>query len=100
MSYNNNYNYWIEELLATLDRKTAEITFAPHALDRKEYYNIDLEKAEETVRMGEVRAEKCSEPGKVCFELYFGKENRTCSVIAIFHKQFIEVKTIWQRKGR
>lgn len=100
MSYNNNYNYWIEGLLAGFDRKAVEVTFAPHALDRKEYYNLDLDKVEEAVRAGRVKLDKCKEPDKLCFEMYFGKENMTYCVIAVFHNEFIEVKTIWQRKGR
>jgi hypothetical protein len=100
MSYNNYYNYWTEELLAKLDRKTAEITTDPHALDRGEYYNLDLGKVEEPVRTGKVAFEKCEEPNKVCFERYFGKENATYCVITGFHQNFIEVKTIWSRNGR
>ena len=53
-----NYN-WIESLLDFIERRTAEITFDPHAIDRTEYYNLDLDKAEETVRTGIVIAGKC-----------------------------------------
>ena len=68
--------------------------------DRTEYYNLDLDKAEETVRTGIVIVGKCEEPNKICFERYFGKENATYCVIARFHQNFIEVKTIWPRNGR
>jgi len=102
ISYNNDYNNsgWIELLLEKLDRKTAEITFDPHFFDRCEYWNLDLDKAEETVRTGSIFLDKCKEPGKVCFQRYFGKENTTYVVITIFHESFIEVRTIWSRKGR
>jgi len=36
---------------------------------------------------------------KLCFKKYFGKENITCTVIARYHKNFIEVKTGWPKKG-
>ena len=94
-----NYN-WIESLLYLTERRTAEITFDQHAFDRTEYYNLDLDKAEETVRTGIVIVGKCEEPNKICFERYFGKENATYCVIARFHQNFIEVKTIWPRNGR
>ncbi|MBI2143671.1 hypothetical protein HYU17_00775 [Candidatus Woesearchaeota archaeon] len=70
MNYNNDYNNcsWIEELLAKLNRKTAEITFDPHAFDRKEYYNLDFDKVEEAFRTGKIKTEKCKAPEKVCFE--------------------------------
>ena len=102
MNYNNNYNNcsWIGELLAKLDRKAAEITFDPHAFDRKGYYNLDFDKVEEAVRTGKIKTEKCKELEKVCFERYFGKENLTYCVITIFHQEFIEVKTVWSRNGR
>ena len=43
---------WIGELTKKLDRRKAEITFDPHLFDRKEYWNLDLDKIEETVRTG------------------------------------------------
>lgn len=98
MNYNNCV--WIEGLLEKLDRKEAEVTFDPHMFDISEYRNLDLDKVEETVRTGGVVASKCEEPNKLCFERYFGKENKTYTVIARFHEHFIEVKTAWPRKGR
>ena len=91
---------WIEELTVRLDRRKAEITFDPHLFDRKEYWNLDLDKIEETVRTGEVFEEKCEQPNKLCFKRYFGKENTTYTVIARYYKNFIEVKTAWPAKGR
>jgi len=91
---------WIGELTKKLDRRKAEITFDPHLFDRKEYWNLDLDKIEETVRTGEVFEEKCEQPNKLCFKRYFGKENTTYTVIARYYKNFIEVKTAWPAKGR
>ena len=91
---------WIEELGKRLDRKKAEITFSPHLFDRKEYWNLELDKIEETVRSGKVFKEKCDMPNRLCFQRYFGKENITYTVIARYYDYFIEVKTAWPKKGR
>jgi len=91
---------WIEELMKKLDRKKAEITFDPHVFDRKEYWNLNLDKIEETVRTGKVFDNKCETPNKICFKRYYGKENITYTVIARYHNNFIEVKTAWPKKGR
>jgi len=91
---------WKEELIKTLDRKKATITFDSHLFDRKEYWNLDLDKIEETVRIGSIFEEKCEMPNKLCFQRHFGKENITYTVIARYHKDFIEVKTAWPKKGR
>ena len=84
---------WIGELTKKLDRRKAEITFDPHLFDRKEYWNLDLDKIEETIRTGEIFEEKCEQPNKLCFKRYFGKENKTYTVIVRYYKSFIEVKT-------
>ena len=91
---------WKEELNKNLDRRKAEITFDPHLFGRKEYWNLDLDKVEETVRTGKIFEEKCEQPSKLCFKRYFGKENITYTVIVRYHKNFIEVKTAWPAKGR
>lgn len=91
---------WIEEVTKNLDRKRAEITFDPHVFDRKEYWNLELDKIEEAVRTGKIFDEKCEKPNKICFKRYFGKENITYTVIARYYKNFIEVKTAWPKKGR
>ncbi len=91
---------WIEDLVKSLNRKKIKITFNPHLFDRKEYWNLELDKIEETARNGKIFDEKCEEPNKLCFERYFGKENVTYTVIARYYKSFIEVKTAWPRKGR
>lgn len=91
---------WIEKLMDNLDRRKAEITFNPHLFDRKEYWNIDLNKIEETVRTGKIFYDKCELPNKACFTKYFGKENITYLVIVRYHKNFIEVITSWPKKGR
>ena len=91
---------WIEDLTEKLDRKKAEITFSPHLFDRKEYWNLDLDKVEETVRSGKIFEEKCEAPNKLCFKRYFGKENITYTVIVGYHEDFIEVRTTWPKKGR
>ena len=91
---------WKKELMETLDRRKTEITFDPHLFDRKEYWNLDLNKVDETVRTGKVHDTKCEEPNKLCFAKYYGKENITYTVIARYHQDFIEVKTAWLKKGR
>lgn len=91
---------WIEDLVKKLNRKNAEITFDPHLFDRKEYWNLDLGKIEETVRTGKIFEKKCEKPNKICLKRYFGKENLTYTVIVRYHKNFIEVKTVWPKKGR
>ena len=64
---------WVDELNNRLDRKKAEITFDPHLFDRKDYWNLDLDKVEETVRTGRIFENKCKKPSKVCFKRYYGK---------------------------
>ncbi len=91
---------WVEELEGKIDRRNAKITFNPHLFDRKDYWNLDLDKVEETVKTGRIFHEKCEEPNKICFKRYFGKENTTYTVIVRYHKELIEVKTIWPTKGR
>ena len=91
---------WKEKLIGKLDKRKAEITFDPHLFDRKEYWNLNLDKIEETIRSGKIFEEKCGKPNKLCFERYFGKENITYTVIVRYHKNFIEVKTAWPKKGR
>ena len=91
---------WIEELERKLNRKKAEVTFDPHLFDRKEYWNLNLDKIEETIRTGKVFEEKCEEPNKICLKRYFGKENITYTVIVRYHEHFIEVKTAWPIIGR
>ena len=91
---------WIEELMQCLDRRKTEITFDPHLFDRKEYWNLNLDKIEDTIRNGEVFESKCEKPNKVCFKRFFGKENITYTVIVRYHEDFIEVKTAWPKKGK
>ena len=91
---------WIEELEREAKRKKAEITFDPHLFDRSEYWNLDLDKIEETIRAGKIFVEKCEKPNKICLKRYFGKENTTYTVIVRYHKNLIEVKTAWSTKGR
>ena len=91
---------WIEEAAKNLDRKRAEITFDPHVFDRKDYWNLDLDKIEDAVRTGKIFDEKCEKPNKICFKRYFGKENITYTVITRYYENFIEVKTAWPKKGR
>ena len=91
---------WIRLLEKSIDRKKAEITFNPHLFDRKEHWNLDLDKIEETVRSGKVSENKCEKPNKLCLKRYFGKENITYTVIVRHHRNFIEVKTVSLQKGR
>ena len=89
---------WKEALLTI--RKTADITFNPHMFDRVDYWKLNLDNIIETVRTGLIYADKCQKPNKLCFKRYFGKINQTYTVIVRFHKEFIEVKTAWQNKGK
>lgn len=91
---------WISDLTERLNRKKAEISFDQHLFDKKEYWNLDLDKVEETIRGGKIFEGKCKRFNKICFKRYFGKENITYTVIAVYHKNFIEVKTAWPKKGR
>ena len=91
---------WVDDLNKKLNRKKVNITFSSHLFDRKEYWNLDLSKIEETVRTGIIFEEKCEEPNKICFKRYFGKDNITYTVIVRYHNEFIEVKTGWPKKGR
>jgi hypothetical protein len=91
---------WKELLLEALERKKAAITFDPHLFERAEERMLSLEKIEGTVRAGRIVGEKCEAPNKLCFCRYYGKENESYMVIARFHRNFIEVKTAWLRKGR
>ena len=72
---------WKEELIKSLDRRKAEITFDPHLFDRKEYWNLDLDKVEETIRTGKIFSKKCEKPNKICFKRFIGKKNITYTVI-------------------
>ena len=65
---------WVEEVIKSLNRRHAEVTFDPHVFERKEYWNIDLDKIEETVRTGRIFENKCEKPNKICFARYFGKK--------------------------
>tara|TARA_Y100000031_G_C8234617_1_gene392608 strand:+ start:1242 stop:1529 length:288 start_codon:yes stop_codon:yes gene_type:complete len=91
---------WIETLIDSIDRTKVEITFSPHLFDRKECWNLDLDKIEETARTGKIVFEKCEEPNKICFKRYYGKEHTTYVLITRYYKDFIEVKTVWPKKGR
>lgn len=81
-------------------RKNGEITFDPHVFIRQVDRNFDIDFVEETVRTGSICEEKTSLPNKICFQKYHGKERQTYVVIALIHKEFIEVKTVWLNKGR
>ena len=61
---------WVQELIENLDRKNAEITFNKHLFDRQEYWKLDLDKIEETVRGGRIVEKKCGVPDKLCFQKY------------------------------
>jgi len=91
---------WTEELLNGLNRRKARVTFDPHALDRAEYWNLDLEKVDDTVRTGSVVRGKSEKPNKLCFKKYYGKENITYIVMVRYYIYLIEVKTVWPKQGR
>ena len=100
LSYNSGLICWKKALTKKIDRRKVEITFSPHLFHRKDYWNLDLDKLEETVRTGKIFEEKCEKPNKMCFRRYFGKENIAYTVIVRYHKDFIEVKTAWLKKGK
>ena len=91
---------WIDDALRAQNRKKCLITYSEHLFDRQDYWNLELDKIEETIRSGKLVHEKCEEPNKICFQRYFGKKNLTYVVIAIIHENFIEVKTTWPIKGK
>lgn len=82
------------------DRKTAEITFDPHVFTRQLERNFDLDFVEETVRDGNIVEDKSLPPKKLCLCKYHEKERKTYYVIALWHNEFIEVKTVWLKEGR
>jgi hypothetical protein len=80
------------------NRKEKKIRLTEHAIHRSTYWGINVEQIEETIRTGKVYPKK-SKQGKICIQKYFGKENRTCTVIVTCYKQYIEVLTTWEKKG-
>ena len=82
-----------------LDRKSAVITFDPHVFTRQLERHFDIDFAEETIRTGDIDDEKSNPPHKLCFHKYHGKERVTYVIVALFHADFIEVKTIWLKPG-
>jgi hypothetical protein len=91
---------WVDEVLKKYNRRKMLITFSPHLFDREAERHLNLDYVEAAARTGRVIYEKCEPPRKLCFERYFGKENRTYTVIAWFHEDFVEVRTCWIEKGR
>lgn len=91
---------WTDEEVERFKRQKLPITFNPHLFVREAQRNFELNKVVETVKTGKVVANKCVEPRKICFSRYFGKENKTYTIIAIFHYNYVEVKTAWLKEGR
>lgn len=91
---------WIEERERRVNRKSSVVTISAHALDRAAYWNLDLEKIEETMRFGTLWKDKCEFPNKICYQRYYGKENITYVTIVKYYQDFIEVQTIWPQQGR
>src|SRR3989344_1626900 len=89
-SYNYHYNSYINYILSGLDRKKAEIRYDPHALKRKDYWKLDLNKIREAIQEGKILQDKCEKPNKICFTRYYGKENITYVIIVRYHKEYIE----------
>ncbi|MGB9613778.1 MAG: hypothetical protein ACPL4K_06385, partial [Candidatus Margulisiibacteriota bacterium] len=86
---------WADEQLKKLKRRRLPITFDPHLFVRKAERGFEIDKVVETIKTGKVILKKSVEPRKVCFARYFGKENKTYTVIALFHDNYAEVKTCW-----
>ena len=82
-----------------LDRTKVEITFDPHLFNRQLERNLDIDFIEETVKTGSLITDK-SKYQKFCFKKYQGKQKITYIVVTIFHKNFIEVRTAWRKKGK
>ncbi len=91
---------WTDEALKRYNRRDVLITFSPHLFDREAERHLNLDYVEAAARTGKVVFGKCEAPRKICFERYFGKENRTYTVIVLLHEDFWEVKTCWTAKGR
>lgn len=96
---NNNYPFWIKKHLDRLNRLNVELTFNEHWFKRR-HRNLEKEKCVETVRIGKVVLLKSLWPGKIVFKKYYGKDNETYVVVALFMKHQIEVKTAWKKIGR
>lgn len=89
-SYNSSYN---------LDYKNKVVKFHRHFLSRKKNRNVDLELVFQTLKTGKINPKK-SRKNKLCIERYLGKINQTYVLILISHKNFVEVRTTWIRKGK
>jgi hypothetical protein len=79
--------------------KNVRIKYLPHLFERIDYWNLDINLIEETIKQGKIYLKKCENPNKVCFVKYFGKINTTYFVITILYPNFVEVITAWQKKG-
>jgi len=89
-SYNYSYNKSYKNKVVNLHR---------HFLSRKKNRDVDLELVFQTLKTGKVNPKK-SRKNKLCIERYFGEINQTYVLILINHKNFVEVRTIWIKKGR
>jgi len=75
-----------------------EIVFNEH-LFKREYNKRLLDKIEEIIITGKEIKGGTIYPKK-CLKRYYGKENKTYFIIIIEDKDFIEVITSWNKKGR
>lgn len=91
---------WIETRIKEINRRFAPIFYDPHYFAREAERNLDVDLVEMTVRMGTPIVRKCTFPDRICFRIYFGKTNETYEVPVKIHKNYLEVKSAWKRKGR
>ncbi len=91
---------WIESRLQEINRRYASIFYDPHYFVREGERSLDIDLVEKTVRMGAPTKDKSTFPDRICFKMYFGKSNETYEVPVKVHKNFLEVKSAWKRKGR
>ena len=86
-SYNKCYNR----------KKT--IRMSSHAAVRMNFWGLEPEWIEETIRTGRLSNKK-SVMGRKCLYKYIGKENITCFIVVKFNKYEIEVITAWPKVGK
>ncbi|MFH1590198.1 MAG: DUF4258 domain-containing protein [archaeon] len=88
---NKDYNYHYN--------KDKKVRFHKHFLFRKKHRNVNLDIVFETLETGRINSKK-SKGTKLCVERFFGKTNQTCVLIVNNYERFIEVKTVWFKKGK
>ncbi len=92
---------WAKEVMNRLDRKHASILFGEHAAKDKNLTIEDVDKVEQTIRIGKVDDEKCTqEKERICFKNYFDTKGITYFVITEYYPDFIKIITVIKKKGK